>query len=162
MRNVRTTDRTMKKAITLSFILCMLFVSSVGAQSWTKKAAKSVFTLKTFDDKGTLLGSTGGFYVGTDGECVSNFEPFRGASRAIIIDAQGSNLWQMGDADDLTTVATHLLHDTCHALGHLAADTRVYLVEDDGGQLHGAADHRLQRQHDTCYLTAGSHLCYGL
>ena len=60
-----------------------------GAQSWTKKAAKSVFTLKTFDDKGTLLGSTGGFYVGTDGEGVSNFEPFRGASRAIIIDAQG-------------------------------------------------------------------------
>ena len=67
----------------------MLFVSSVGAQSWTKKAAKSVFTLKTFDDKGTLLGSAGGFYIGTGGEGVSNFEPFRGASRAIIIDAQG-------------------------------------------------------------------------
>ena len=77
------------KSYVLLTVISLLSFMPAGAQSWTKKAAKSVFTLKTFDDKGTLLGSTGGFYVGTDGEGVSNFEPFRGASRAIIIDAQG-------------------------------------------------------------------------
>jgi tetratricopeptide (TPR) repeat protein len=79
----------MRNKIFLLTVISLLSFMPAGAQSWTKKAAKSVFTLKTFDDKGTLLGSTGGFYVGTDGEGVSNFEPFRGASRAIIIDAQG-------------------------------------------------------------------------
>ena len=75
----------------LSFILCHLSFSPVGAQtpSWTKKAAKSVFTLKTFDDGGTLVGTTTGFFVGTNGEALSCFAPFKGASRALVVDAGG-------------------------------------------------------------------------
>jgi hypothetical protein len=57
--------------------------------SWVKKAAKSVFTLKTFDANGALVGSTNGFFVGTNGEAMSNFTPFKGASRAVVIDASG-------------------------------------------------------------------------
>lgn len=56
---------------------------------WVKKAAKSVFTLKTFAADETMIGSTNGFYIGESGEAVSSFRPFRGASRAIVIDAQG-------------------------------------------------------------------------
>ena len=59
-----------------------------GAQSWTKKAAKAVFTLKTFDKDGALLSSSNGFFVNGDGEAISNFAPFKGASRAVVIDAQ--------------------------------------------------------------------------
>jgi tetratricopeptide (TPR) repeat protein len=63
---------------------------NIFAQSdWMKKATKSVFTLKTFTADGAMIASTNGFYTGTNGEAVSNFTPFKGAARAIIIDAQG-------------------------------------------------------------------------
>jgi tetratricopeptide (TPR) repeat protein len=71
-------------------VYCLLFSTSVFAQpSWTKKAAKSVFTLKTFDADGALLGSSCGFYVGANGEAVSCFSPFKGAVRAVVIDGSG-------------------------------------------------------------------------
>lgn len=60
--------------------------------SWTKKATKSVFTLKTFGADGTLIGSTNGFFIGEGGEAVSSFSPFKGASSAVAIDAQGNEM----------------------------------------------------------------------
>ena len=57
--------------------------------SWVKKATKSVFTLKTFAADGSLIASSNGFFTGQNGEAVSSFSPFKGASRAIVIDAQG-------------------------------------------------------------------------
>lgn len=79
----------MRKAIALSFIICTFSFSPAGAQSWVKKATKSVFTLKTFDGQGTLLSSSNGFFTTADGVAVSSFSPFRGASSAVVIDAQG-------------------------------------------------------------------------
>lgn len=71
-------------------IFCLCLSMGAAAQpSWAKKAVKSVFTLKTFDQNGTLLGSATGFFVGTDGEALSSFAPFKGASRAVVIDASG-------------------------------------------------------------------------
>ena len=61
----------------------------VPQPKWGKQTAKSVFTLKTFDANGTLLASATGFYVGSRGEAVSCYEPFRGAWRAVVIDADG-------------------------------------------------------------------------
>ena len=81
----------MKKFI----MICCLLVSagSVLAQpGWVKKATKSVFTLKTFAADGSLIASSNGFFTGTNGEAVSNFTPFKGASRAVIIDAQGKEM----------------------------------------------------------------------
>lgn len=64
--------------------------SPLSAQpSWAKKATKSVFTLKTFAADGSLIASSNGFFTGSNGEAVSSFSPFKGASRAVIIDAQG-------------------------------------------------------------------------
>ena len=68
----------------------------------------------------------------------------------------------MGDRDDLTFALSHLLHDVGHLLGYLAADARVYLVEDDGRQLHGTANHGFQRQHNTGNLTTRRHLSHRL
>ncbi len=61
----------------------------ISAQSWVSKAAKSVFTLKTFAADGTLLASSTGFFITPDGVSVSSFTPFKGAQRAVIIDAEG-------------------------------------------------------------------------
>ena len=54
-----------------------------GAQpSWVKKATKSVFTLKTFAADGSLIGSSNGFFTSANGDAVSNYTPFKGATRA--------------------------------------------------------------------------------
>lgn len=73
----------------LPFSLFSLLPLSTQAQSWVKKAAKSVFTLKTFDAQGTLLSSGNGVFVGEAGEAISSFAPFKGASSAVVIDAAG-------------------------------------------------------------------------
>lgn len=73
------------------FMIGLLFVATAfyAQPSWVKKATKSVFTLKTFDANGTLLGSANGFFTGEEGEAVSSFSPFKGASKAVVIDMQG-------------------------------------------------------------------------
>ena len=75
----------------LSLIGCLLMAAAcVFAQpGWVKSASKSVFTLKTFGTDGSMIASTTGFYTGPHGEAISNLTPFKDASRAIIIDAQG-------------------------------------------------------------------------
>ena len=67
----------------------LLSAVAIAQPSWTKRATKAVFTLKTFDANGTLLSSSTGFFTNTDGEAVSCFTPFKGAASAVIIDAQG-------------------------------------------------------------------------
>ena len=80
---------------------------SSWAQSWSKKAAQAVFTLKTFKADGTLLGSANGVFVSENGEAVSCFTPFKDADRAVVIDAQGKE-WPvetMMGANDMYDVA---------------------------------------------------------
>ena len=74
------------------YLFTFLPLCVVAQPSWVKKATKSVFTLKTFGSDGTLIGSTGGFFVGEDGEAVSSFTPFKGATTAVVIDAQGKEM----------------------------------------------------------------------
>ena len=76
--------------LAIAAIHCSLFVSETLAQpSWAKKATKAVFTLKTFNADGTLLGSATGFFVSETGDGVSSYQPFVGARRAVVIDASG-------------------------------------------------------------------------
>ena len=78
------------KRLSLFFIFSYLLFSYAVAQTpWAKKAGNGVFTLKTFDANGSLLGSAYGFFTGEQGEAVSSFTPFKGAQRAVVIDAQG-------------------------------------------------------------------------
>lgn len=82
------------RRIDIIVLTCLLTVGSAMAQTpdWVKKASKSVFTLKTFASDGTLKGSCTGFFISDDGQAVSCFTPFKGAARAIVIDAQGKEL----------------------------------------------------------------------
>ncbi|MCI6558268.1 MAG: trypsin-like peptidase domain-containing protein [Prevotella sp.] len=61
----------------------------MGQPKWYKKAAKAVFTLKTFDSKGQMIASCNGFYIDADGKALAAYAPFKGAYKAIIIDASG-------------------------------------------------------------------------
>ena len=83
----------MKKTI---LICCLLLAATCGFSqpSWVKNASKSVFTLKTFSADGQLIASSNGFFTGTNGEAVSSFTPFKGASQAVIIDSQGKE-WKV-------------------------------------------------------------------
>ena len=75
------------------WLLAILSVCPLWAQpSWVKKASKSVFTLKTFGPDGSLQASSLGFFVGTGGEAVGPFTPFKGAQRAVVIDASGKEM----------------------------------------------------------------------
>lgn len=77
---------------TLVLIICCGPLLVNAQPSWVKKATKSVFTLKTFAEDGSLIGSSNGFFTGTNGEAVSNYTPFKGAARAVVIDAAGKEL----------------------------------------------------------------------
>lgn len=85
----------MKKILLLCCLLSVA-TTSFSQPDWSKKAAKSVFTLKTFAADGSLKASTNGFFTGTNGEAVSTFSPFVGANRAIIIDSQGKEFQVTG------------------------------------------------------------------
>ena len=80
------------KRISYLLFVCLLISSHAIAQGWASKAAKSVFTLKTFGADGTLIGSANGFFVSEDGDAVSIYAPFAGAVRAVVIDASGKEL----------------------------------------------------------------------
>ena len=82
----------------ISMISCLLFaaLSTFAQPGWVKNASRSVFTLKTFAADGSLIASSNGFFTGANGEAVSNFTPFKGAARAVVIDAQGKELQVAG------------------------------------------------------------------
>lgn len=82
----------MKKILIYMIGVLLATPAAIAQPSWTKKAIKSVFTLKTFSADGTLIGSTNGVFVGEQGECISSFAPFKGASSAIVIDSQGKEM----------------------------------------------------------------------
>ena len=122
--------KILRTAITL---LLMGTVLSSWAQAWSKKAAQAVFTLKTFKADGTLLGSANGVFVSENGEAVSNFAPFRGADRAVVIDAQGKE-WPvetMMGANDMYDVAKFKVaakKPTALTTGSAASGATVWLV----------------------------------
>ena len=79
----------MKEIITILFAACVCCMASAQPDKWVKKASKAVFTLKTFNANDELIGSSNGFFISADGIAVSSYTPFRGASKAVVIDAMG-------------------------------------------------------------------------
>lgn len=79
----------MRRISYLFVALLMCGMATAQPESWAKKAVKSLFTVKTFDANGGLLGSGNGFFVSETGDAVGCFAPFNGAARAIVIDAAG-------------------------------------------------------------------------
>ena len=98
MKPIEITIRIDKKFIIKCIKVLLVFAYSFmpllaeAQPGWVKKATKSVFTLKTFAEDGSLIGSSNGFFTSANGDAVSNYTPFKGASRAVVIDAAGKEL----------------------------------------------------------------------
>lgn len=77
----------------LSYIFFMLLMSmTIAAQpSQVQKAAKSVFTLTTFNENGDIITSSQGVFIDGQGTGICPFKPFIGADRATVIDASGKS-----------------------------------------------------------------------
>ena len=79
----------MKRIIYFIIAVFVCGIAKAQPESWAKKALKSLFTVKTFDANGALIGSGNGFFISDNGLALCNFTPFNGAAKAIVIDASG-------------------------------------------------------------------------
>ena len=71
----------------------MLGASSLFAQPGSvQKAAKSVFTLTTFNKDGNIISSTQGVFIDNKGTAIGTFKPFIGAVKATIVDVSGKSM----------------------------------------------------------------------
>lgn len=106
MKNINYRMVIRRVFVLLPFYL-FTFLPLSAQPGWTKNASKSVFTLKTFAADGSLIASSNGFFTGTNGEAISSFTPFKGAARAVIIDASGKEITVSGmiGANDMYDVA---------------------------------------------------------
>ena len=101
----------MKRLLIFALIQLTLILwpsSAVMAQpSPVKQVAKSVFSLTTFRADGSLLGTSRGVFIGSEGEAISDLEPFIGAARAVVVDANGKQMEvsRMMGVNDLYDVA---------------------------------------------------------
>lgn len=78
------------KTLILTIALILGVSTNISAQPGAvKKAADAAFTLTTFKADGSILGTSNGVCISTDGVAVSPWKPFVGADKAVIIDAKG-------------------------------------------------------------------------
>ena len=78
------------KTLILSIALILGVSTNISAQPGAiKKAADAAFTLTTFKADGSILATSNGVCISTDGVAVSPWKPFIGADKAVIIDAKG-------------------------------------------------------------------------
>lgn len=84
----------MKKYTYIIIITLLLaFYGEVKAQpTAVKDAAKSVFKLTTYNSDGSQLATSNGVFIGTNGEGISNLQPFIGAAKAVVTDAKGKTM----------------------------------------------------------------------
>ena len=96
-----------KKIITLQLLLLPFTQTLLAQPTAVKNAANSVFSLTTFRADGSILASSHGVFVGTEGEAVSDLKPFLGAAKAVVVDAKGNkmNVTRMIGLNDLYDVA---------------------------------------------------------
>ncbi|WP_321479900.1 tetratricopeptide repeat protein [uncultured Bacteroides sp.] len=83
----------MKRSVVLFFVL-ILSLHNVMAQApkWVEKAKKAVFSVITYDESDKILNTGNGFFVSEDGVALSDYSLFKGAYRAVILDAGGKQM----------------------------------------------------------------------
>ena len=78
------------RTLILTIALVLGISTNISAQPGTvKKAADAAFTLTTFKADGSILATSNGVCISTDGIAISPWKPFIGADKAVIIDAKG-------------------------------------------------------------------------
>lgn len=77
----------------ISVLIISIIFSCIHAAAQpkaVKEAVKSVFRLTTYQEDGTILAESNGFFTSSDGIAVSSVKPFVGAVRATITDVKGN------------------------------------------------------------------------
>ena len=85
-------ERMNRKLRTLILAISLVFgvSTSLFAQpAAVKKAVDAAFTLTTFKADGSILATSNGVCISTDGIAVSPWKPFIGADKAVIVDSKG-------------------------------------------------------------------------
>lgn len=78
------------RTLILTIALVLGISTNISAQPGVvKKAADAAFTLTTFKADGSILATSNGVCISTDGIAISPWKPFIGADKAVIIDAKG-------------------------------------------------------------------------
>ena len=65
------------------------FAQLQPAPKFAAKAQKAIVSVNTYDKKGDLMKSGVAFYIGPNGEAIADYALFKGASKAIVVDADG-------------------------------------------------------------------------
>lgn len=124
----------MKKILSIICIILLSGTTAIAQPATVQKAGKAVFTLTTFKADNTILASTHGFFTGTNGEAVSSWTPFIGASRAVVIDADGQqhNVEAIYGANELYDVCRFRVEGNTQtaplAKSNAVAGTKLWLV----------------------------------
>ena len=80
----------MTKRISIILFSMLCSMSMLAQSSAVKKTADAVFSLTTFKNDGSIVGTTNGVFIDNDGTCISAWKPFDGADYAVVIDAKGN------------------------------------------------------------------------
>ena len=102
-----------------ALLLTLIAISTYAQTPQAKKAAQAVFSLNTFRADGSLISTSHGIFVSSTGDAISQWKPFVGAAKAVVIDAQGKKY----DVDGL--IGANDLYDVCkfHVSGNTPSAT---------------------------------------
>lgn len=78
----------MKKTI-LTLFVCILAGMGYAQPKFAAKVRKGIVSVNTYDKQGDLLHQGMGIYVGANGEAVADYRVFKGAYKAVAVDASG-------------------------------------------------------------------------
>ncbi len=78
--------------VSLLILTIFSFGFSYAQPDWAKKSAKAVFSLKTFNADGELIGSCNGFFIDDNGTAITSYTPFIGAVRAVAYNSKGKEM----------------------------------------------------------------------
>lgn len=78
------------KKIAILITLVLLTLDCLAQPGAVKKTADAVFSLTTFKSDGSILATSNGVFIDADGTAISPWQPFVGASSAVVVDAKGT------------------------------------------------------------------------
>lgn len=102
----------MKRILFTLLISCLSSVLAFGqGPKWVPNAKKAVFSIMTFDKEDNLLKTGNGFFISETGVGVSDFNLFKGAHKAVVIDTEGKKypVYSILGADDTYDVVKFLV-----------------------------------------------------
>ncbi|MDR0989329.1 MAG: serine protease [Prevotellaceae bacterium] len=82
-----------KNRLSLLLLLALLAQSSFAqAPKWVEKAKRAVFSVITYDRDDKMLATGNGFFIDETGTALSDYTLFKGAQRAVVITAEGTQM----------------------------------------------------------------------